>query len=260
MGHTSTDMDFSLLLTLLAAITGILSLADMVSLRAHRTAGAHSRPWVTQYARSLFPVIVIVLIVRSFVIEPFRIPSASMMPGLVDGDFIFVNKFAYGLRLPVIHTKVLSVGEPKRGDVVVFRLPSNPSEHYIKRLIGVPGDHVIVRDNRIFINGVRVAASPDGHFAGGYGYTGANLEKERIGDHEHLIMLDGKRLATDYDTVVPAGQYFFMGDNRNDSLDSRFAHVGFVPARNLDGRAMVIWMNWQFPGWPLWRRFGTKIT
>lgn len=255
----SADMDFSLLLTVLAAITGMILLADRAFLTSRRTAGAAAESWVTQNARSLLPVIVIVLIVRSFVIEPFRIPSASMMPGLVDGDFIFVNKFAYGLRLPVLHTKVLSVGEPQRGDVIVFRLPSNPSEHLIKRLIGIPGDRVIVRNNRIFINGVRVAASPDGSYAGGYGYTGATLEKERLGDHDHVIMLDGKRLATDYDTVVPPGQYFFMGDNRNDSLDSRFPHVGFVPARNLDGRAVLIWMNWQLPGWPLWHRFGTKI-
>jgi signal peptidase I len=198
-------------------------------------------------------------LVRSFVVEPFRIPSASMMPGLVDGDFIFVNKFSYGLRLPVLNSKILSTGQPQRGDVIVFRLPSKPSIHYIKRLIGLPGDHVVVHDNTIFINGARVPQKPDGDYTDGYGFSGAGLEVERIGERDHLVMLARNRMSTDYDAVVPPDNYFFMGDNRNDSEDSRFAQVGFVPERNLDGRAMLIWMNWQIPGWPIWHRFGTKI-
>jgi signal peptidase I len=141
----------------------------------------------------------------------------------------------------------------------VFRLPSNPSTHYIKRLIGIPGDHIVVHDNDIFINGVRVPVKRDGEYSGGYGFSGAELEVERIGDRDHLIMLDHGRMTKDYEAIVPSGQYFFMGDNRNDSEDSRFAQVGFVPERNLDGRATLIWMNWQIPGWPIWRRFWTKI-
>jgi signal peptidase I len=215
---------------------------------------------IVSYARSFFPVIMIVLLVRSFLFEPFRIPSASMMPGLVDGDFIFVNKFSYGLRLPVLNTKFLSIGQPQRGDVIVFRLPSNPSIHYIKRLIGLPGDHVVVHDNEIIINGARVTTKLDGEYSGGHGFSGADLEVERIGDRDHLIMLARDRISKDYEAVVPTGKYFFMGDNRNDSEDSRFAQVGFVPDRNLDGRAMLIWMNWQIPGWPIWHRFGIKIT
>ena len=120
---------------------------------------------MVQYARSFFPVILIVLVVRAFVIEPFRIPSASMMPGLVDGDFIFVDKFSYGLRLPVVNTKILRIGEPRRGDVIVFRLPSNPSVHFIKRLVGLPGDHIVVRDNRLTINGQPVPMTPDGIYS-----------------------------------------------------------------------------------------------
>jgi signal peptidase I len=252
-------MDFSLILALLLAVSGLLLLTEAAILKRRRRAAA-KEPLPIQYARSLFPVILIVLVVRSFVVEPFRIPSASMMPGLVDGDFIFVNKFSYGLRLPVLNSKILSTGQPRRGDVVVFRLPSDPSVHYIKRLIGLPGDHIVVHDNIIFINGARVAAKRDGEYSGGYGFSGADLEVERIGERDHLIMLDKNRMSTDYDSAVPPGNYFFMGDNRNDSEDGRFAQVGFVPDRNLDGRAMLIWMNWQIPGWPIWHRFGTKIT
>jgi signal peptidase I len=253
-------MDFSLILTLLLAASGLILLIDAAILKRRRGASTSRGPLLMQYARSLFPVILIVLLIRSFVVEPFRIPSASMMPGLVDGDFIFVNKYSYGLRLPVLNAKFLSIGQPQRGDVVVFRLPSNPSVHYIKRLIGLPGDHVLVRDNEIFINGARVAAKRDGEYSGGYGFSGADLEVERIGDRDHLIMLARDRISKDYETVVPPGKYFFMGDNRNDSEDSRFAQVGFVPDRNLDGRATLIWMNWRMPGWPIWHRVGTKIT
>jgi signal peptidase I len=252
-------MDFSLILVLLFVLSGLILLSDAAFLKRRRRA-ISKEPLPIQYARSLLPVILIVLIVRSFVMEPFRIPSASMMPGLVDGDFIFVDKFSYGLRLPILHSKFLSTGQPQRGDVVVFRLPSDPSVHYIKRLIGLPGDRIVVRDNTIFINGARVPMKRDGEYRGGYGFSGTDLEIERIGERDHLIMLAKHRMSMDYDSVVPPGNYFFMGDNRNDSEDSRFAQVGFVPDRNLDGRAMLIWMNWQLPGWPIWHRFGTKIT
>jgi|SRR5580658_3990500 signal peptidase I len=253
-------MDFSLILTLLFGASALILLADEAILKRRRQAASNTiEPLPVQYARSLFPVILIVLLIRSFVVEPFRIPSASMMPGLVDGDFILVSKFSYGLRVPVVNSKILSTGHPQRGDVVVFRLPSDPSIHYIKRLIGLPGDHIVVHDNTIFINGARVPAKRDGEYTDGYGFSGADLEVERLGERNHLIMLAKNRSSTDYDAVVPPRNYFFMGDNRNDSEDSRFAPVGFVPDENLDGRAMLIWMNWRIPGWPIWNRFGTKV-
>lgn len=253
-------MDISLILVLLAAVSGLILLIDTTRFkRRWRDASNTKESLVVQYARSFLPVILIVLVIRSFLLEPFRIPSASMMPGLVDGDFIFVNKFSYGLRIPILNYKILSTGQPQRGDVVVFRLPSDPTIHYIKRLIGLPGDHIVVRDNIIFINGEPVPTERDGKYAGGYGFSGADLEVERIGDRDHLIMLARNRTSTDHDSIVPAGSYFFMGDNRNDSEDSRFAQVGFVPDKNLDGHAMIIWMNWQIPGWPIWQRVGTKI-
>jgi signal peptidase I len=256
-------MDFEGIFVLLFAVTGAILLADRALLKGSRQHGTNSAavpdPPLIQYARSFFPVILVVLLVRAFVFEPFRIPSASMMPGLVDGDFIFVDKYAYGLRLPVINTKILSTGEPRRGDVIVFRLPTDPSIHFIKRLIGLPGDHVSVRDNQITINGVPVPVQDAGAYSEGYGFSGAELALERFGAEQHLIMLAQNRGATDFETVVPAGHYFFMGDNRNDSADSRFPLVGLVPEQNLVGRAVRIWMNWQIPGWPHWRRIGMKI-
>ncbi|MEP6548471.1 MAG: signal peptidase I [Gammaproteobacteria bacterium] len=257
-------MDLSAIFVLLLLVSGIVLLADFVVFKHRRQRRAPGRvlpePLLVQYARSFLPVILVVLLVRAFVFEPFRIPSASMMPGLVDGDFIFVNKFSYGLRLPVINTKIVPIGEPRRGDVIVFRLPSDPSVHYIKRLIGSPGDHVVVRDNQLTINGASIPLQRDGAYSGGFGFTGAALALERFGSEQHLIMLAPNRDATDFETVVPAGHYFFMGDNRNDSSDSRFPLVGLVPEQNLVGRAVRIWMNWQLPGWPNWRRIGLKIS
>src|ERR1700761_1832016 len=151
--------------------------------------GVPEQPLFVSYARSLFPVLLLVLIFRSFMFEPFKIPSASMMPGLQDGDFILVNKFIYGLRLPVINTKVLSIGEPQRGDVVVFRSPGEPGKNLIKRLVGLPGDRIQVTDNRLFINGAEIRQTSDGIFEGGFGFAGSPLELEQFGDADHVIML-----------------------------------------------------------------------
>lgn len=256
-------MDFSADLALLLALTGLVWLIDTVFYRAarqHPAAGAPSTdPPLVQYARSFLPVILIVLVIRSFVFEPFRIPSESMMPGLIDGDFIFVSKFAYGLRLPVTNAELFSTGHPQRGDVIVFRLPRDPSVHYVKRLIGLPGDHVAVSNNQVFVNGEPFRLKPDGIYRGER-FTGADLSLERIGDREHVVMIAANLRSTDYETTVPPGEYFFMGDNRNDSEDSRFGAVGFVPEKNLVGRADRIWLNWNFPHWPDFRRVGTKIS
>ena len=247
------SIDFSAVFVAALAITGIILLVDAAIRRS-----AKSTPWLVAQARALFPVILVVLVVRSFLVEPFRIPSASMMPGLVDGDFIFVNKYVYGLRLPILNVKILPIGEPQRGDVVVFRLPSNPSVNFIKRLVGLPGDRIVVQDNRLFINGKLVPLRADGTYTGDFGFTGAPLGIERFGTEEHVVMFARGRFATGYDATVPAGHYFFMGDNRNDSEDSRFGVVGFVPEQNLVGRAQRIWMNWRH-GSVDWHRIGMKI-
>lgn len=253
------SVDFTLFFVVALAIAGAILAADAAVQTFRRERAVGTRPWPVAQARSLFPVILVVLLIRSFLVEPFRIPSASMMPGLVDGDFIFVNKFSYGLRLPISNTKLVPIGAPRRGDVIVFRLPSNPSIDFIKRLVGLPGDHVVVRDNRVFINGERVPLMSDGPYTGDYGFSGAPLAIERFDRAEHLVMFARGREATDFEATVPAGHYFFMGDNRNDSEDSRFPLVGFVPEENLVGHAMRIWLNWRH-GRPDWHRIGMKIS
>jgi signal peptidase I len=256
-------MGLSMLLLIGFAASGAIMLAETLYFKPRRlpgTAGGDiQEPLLIAYARLLFPIVLVVLLVRSFLFEPFRIPSASMMPNLVDGDFIFVTKYSYGLRLPLVGTKVLSTGAPHRGDVVVFRLPRDPSVHYIKRLIGLPGDHILVRDNRLTINGAPIPLAPDGRYSDGYGFTGSALGVERFGEAAHEVMFAAGRASTDFETIVPPGHYFFMGDNRNDSEDSRFPQVGFVPEENLVGRASRIWMNWDFSSFPHWNRIGKPI-
>ncbi len=261
----AADMDLPTIFVLLLLVAGAIWLVDAVLLKPRRARLAQAQgapaadPLLVQYARSFFPVILVVVLIRSFVIEPFRIPSASMMPGLIDGDFIFVSKFSYGLRLPVINTKILNTGRPQRGDVIVFRLPADPSVNYIKRLIGLPGDHVLVRNNQIFINGKIVPQQADGHYLGGDEFAGSDLALESFGKNTHVVMFARDLPAKDFEAVVPDGEYFFMGDNRNDSEDGRFSAVGFVPDKNLVGHAVRIALSWSLPGWPIWNRFGSKI-
>ena len=211
-----------------------------------------------EYARSFFPIILIVLVIRSFLFEPFRIPSDSMMPTLLDGDFIFVNKFTYGLRLPVLNNEIVDLGEPRRGDVVVFRLPANPSTNYIKRLVGLPGDHVVVRDKQVYVNSVRQPVKLDGIYEG-FGHTGAQVGLETLGIVTHGTLYMPERPSYDFDSVVPDGHYFFMGDNRDNSRDSRFPEVGFIPEDNVVGKAVLIWLNWNLPNAPIWSRIGDAI-
>lgn len=265
----SSALDFSFVLVVAVALCGLIWLVDRFILRPQRLllaqqqgkpiAEAEAVSTSVEYGVSFFPVILVVLLIRSFLLEPFRIPSDSMMPTLFDGDFIFVNKYAYGLRLPVTNTKIVEIGEPQRGDVIVFRLPTDPSINYIKRLVGLPGDHVVVRDNQVFVNGTPMAQTLDGKYSDTHGYFDAQLAKEQLGDVKHTVMFTQDRYAKDYEAQVPAGHYFFMGDNRNNSQDSRYPQVGFVPEENLVGRAVRIWMNWRGKEMPVWSRIGTKI-
>jgi signal peptidase I len=193
---TAEALDFSLVLLLLSLATGVVGALDHFVFRAPREAAAAAvkpqpvklaEPGTVDYARSFFPVAFIVLLVRAFIFEPFRIPSDSMMPTLLDGDFIVVNKYAYGLRWPVINEKFLDIGEPERGDVVVFRYPPNPNVNYIKRLVGLPGDRVEVHDDHLVINGQIIELVDKGGYTDGC-YVGLRLSEEKLGEHTHQVM------------------------------------------------------------------------
>ena len=210
---------------------------------------------VIDYSRSFFPVLLLVLVIRSFVFEPFRIPSGSMMPTLIQGDFIFVQKYRYGLRLPVFETKILDTGSPQRGDVVVFRLPKNPKIHYIKRVVGLPGDEIVYQRPRLFVNGELVATVPD---EAQPVFRSIPRFIESLGERSHSILLKRRMPGGQpKQWTVEEGHYFMMGDNRDDSQDSRV--IGQVPDRYLVGRATAIWLHMDGLEWPDWGRMGTSI-
>ena len=214
-----------------------------------------------EYCKSFFPVLLAVLLLRSFLVEPFRIPSNSMMPTLLTGDFILVNKYVYGIRLPVLNNKVVEIGEPERGDVVVFRYPRDPSVDYIKRIVGLPGDKVGYYNKTVYINGDPVGQVPAGVYIGvgsGIAMSGASERQEQLGEvlHDILVMPHAPGVEGEY--VVGEDEYFVMGDNRDNSNDSRY--WGPVPESNLVGKAFRIWMNWDSANGGIdWNRIGMKI-
>ncbi len=215
-------------------------------------------PVIVDYARSFFPVFLIVLVLRSFIVEPFRIPSGSMIPTLLVGDFILVNKYDYGIRLPLINKKVLEIGNPARGDVVVFRYPLDPSTPYIKRIIAIPGDKVKLKDKRLYINDMEIERDKLGTYVGlksSARHTGSQLVEENLLGSVHKILLNPKGPNYELEAIVPADNYFVLGDNRDNSRDSRY--WGYVPDSNLIGRAFMIWMNWDRG--PDLSRVGSKI-
>ena len=254
------NIDLALLLVIATAISGtFVALGRFVILPATASSSlAQNKPLglVVDYARSFFPVLLIVLVIRSFIFEPYRIPSASMMPTLVEGDFIFVKKYAYGLKLPVLNDKVLATGEPSRGDVAVFRLPQDPSINYIKRVVGLPGDKIVYEKHRILLNGNVVALSSKGD--GIYDSKPAEIYEEQLDSRVHDILVSHpQNQYKDGVFVVPDGHYFVLGDNRDNSQDSRF--IGYIPETLLVGEAVRIWMNWRYGQWPVWERIGNKI-
>jgi signal peptidase I len=335
---SAESLDFSLVLLLLSLATGLVWLIDHLVFRKQRELAMQkgvggemtvAEPGTVDYARSFFPVAFIVLIVRAFIFEPFRIPSDSMMPTLLDGDFIVVSKYSYGLRLPVLNTKMIATGSPQRGDVMVFRYPPDPRINYIKRLVGLPGDRIEVRDDHLVVNGEVIQQQPEGHFNDGC-YVGMRLTTETLGEHTHQVMscrsprpllsfrdlaftgiqspppnCNRKQLALDrggylcdesgpdsaHDIndhvfefveaqgggyrmlergevppanaldVLPPGYFIMIGDNRDNSADSR--SWGLVPEQNLVGKATRIWLNFD-PQRPLadiinWGRIGKSI-
>ncbi|MBC9249946.1 signal peptidase I [Pseudomonas alcaligenes] len=268
------SFNFPLILVIAVAVCGVLALLDLLLLAPRRRVAIatyegqvaepdeqvlqqlNREPLLVEYGKSFFPVLAIVLVLRSFLLEPFQIPSGSMKPTLEVGDFILVNKFAYGIRLPVLDTKVIEVGNPQRGDVMVFRYPSDPSVNYIKRVVGLSGDRIRYTSNkRLLINGEPVTEQLLGEEPGSLGSV--VLYKEKLGEVEHLIRKEMRRYRIEPNTewVVPQGYYFMMGDNRDNSNDSRYWNdpkiakdlLGMVPDRNIVGKAFAVWMSWPEP-------------
>jgi signal peptidase I len=251
-------LSFALFLLILLVVTGAVWALEAAWLRRSRPAGA-KQPWWVEYSVSFFPVILIVFLLRSFLVEPFKIPSSSMVPTLLVGDFILVNKFAYGIRLPVVNKKVVEIGSPHRGDVMVFRYPEDPSLDYIKRVVGLPGDRLEYRNKRLTINGTQVPVRQIDDYLSKERMQFSRRYLETLNGVEHEILLEEDAPAfgapsrafpyagnCNYNMsglvcTVPPGHYFAMGDNRDNSSDSRV--WGFVPDENIVGKAFFIWLN-----------------
>lgn len=253
------DINFPLILVTLTFATGFIWLADRLFFKARReaalkasgtesagssgTAGEEEEeyrdPYLVDLSRSFFPVLAIVLVLRSFLVEPFQIPSGSMRPTLKVGDFILVNKFAYGVRLPVLRNEVADFGDPERGDIMVFRFPKDGETNYIKRVVGLPGDRVRYRNHDLFINGEKVATD----FVATL--PPFELKHETLGDVRHDILVSIRETGRQGNGAwtIPEGEYFVMGDNRDNSNDSRF--WGTVPDHFVVGKAFAIWMHWE---------------
>lgn len=270
------NFDFPLFLVIATFLTGMIWLVDALFFAARRRRQKSDQeepkePLLVEYSRSFFPVILAVLVLRSFVAEPFRIPSGSMMPTLLVGDFILVNKFTYGIRLPVLNTKVVELNEPQRGDVVVFKYPQNPKVDYIKRVVGVPGDEISYSNKILYINGEPQNQTHVEIYTGigsGARETGVLKNIEHLGEVDHEILVNpmapdfgyGCQVLMRGPFTVPEGHYFAMGDNRDNSNDSRC--WGLVPEELLVGKAFAIWMHWDSnrPGFPVtWERIGNGI-
>lgn len=288
------DLDFALILTVAVLVAGVIWGGDALLFRPARcrkandvekairsrladVAEGHSlppasdidsavqdartremrEPVLVEYAHSFFPVLFVVWALRSFLVEPFTIPSGSMLPTLQVGDYILVNKFSYGLRLPVLGTEVIPVSKPERGDIMVFKYPEQPRINFIKRVVGVPGDAVRVSDGRVWVNGVQL---PREQVALPEGESWELYFRETSGDVSHMIRHEAGResLSPEREWKVPEGSYFMLGDNRDNSRDSRF--WGFVPDRYIVGKAFFVWMH-KKPGWhlPVFERNGKVI-
>jgi signal peptidase I len=271
---------FETILVVLTLLTGFIWLLDKLFLakrRAARSGLLDDEPVLVDYSRAFFPVLAIVLILRSFIAEPYKIPSASMMPNLLIGDFILVNKFAYGLRLPISNRKFVPIGEPKRGDVVVFKPPHDPENNWIKRVIGLPGDRIAFEGNTLTVNGQAMTYKMLGTYTGrgvAQGTDSAALLEEGLPGRPHQVLEGLDNLVGAGEWEVPAGYYFVMGDNRDNSEDGRLwpevspkdgssiTNHNFLPEKDLRGKAFLIWLNcegWFCKGGFDASRIGTKI-
>ena len=262
------NFDFELVLVALAFVSGGIWAIDKLFFASRRVAEAEDapEPVVVEYAHSLFPVFLIVLVLRSFVGEPYEIPSGSMKPTLLVGDYIIVNKFKYGLKLPVIDTSLIDLDTPQRGDVFVFRYPVDNETNYIKRVVGVPGDRVRYINKQLYINGIETKQQPIGTAKAecpGFFRANADIRHEMLGEVEYDIYVCNLSKEGEMSFTVPEGHFLAFGDNRDNSNDSRY--WGYVPKENLVGKAVMIWFSSDATkGWFSgerfrWERIGTLL-
>jgi len=261
MGALLRFMSFAAVLLAATVVTGAIWAIDSIALRKKRGSDK-PEPLLVELAKSFFPVILVVFLLRSFLVEPFKIPSGSMQPSLLIGDFILVNKFTYGIRIPVLNRKIIEINQPKRGEVMVFRWPEDPSKDFIKRIVGLPGDVIEYRNKRLTINGTALKVEPAGattEVDETMNYLQYEAYREKLGERNHLMQIIPDRPVLtsgvrqfpnksnceyNYEGVtcrIPQGRYFMMGDNRDNSDDSRY--WGFVPEENIVGKAFLVWMN-----------------
>lgn len=265
-------ISFAFGLTAAVVLSGLFALIDIFFFRRKRIADGINDPILIEYCRSFFPVLLLVWVIRSFIIQPYRVPTGSLEPTVAPGDFIAVAQYAYGLKFPVGNFKLIKTGEPKRGDIVLFYPPGIPKVIYVKRLIGLPGDKIEYKDKILYINGKKQPQKLIGHgfdYGDGPGQTQpVDIYEENLGGVYHRIFrrpysTDGQfplesDMQGDFSITVPKGTYFMMGDNRDDSGDSRY--FGPVPERNIIGQGLGVWMSWD----PVhhrfrWHRIGTSL-
>lgn len=268
------NFNFELILFYAVLVCGVIALFDQLFLAKKRRQAFAKKtkhmkhppemklPIIIDYARSFFPILLIVFLLRSFFYEPFRIPSGSLEPTLLTGDFILVNKFDYGIRLPVIHKKIIAFHEPQRGDIIVFRWPPNPSIDFIKRVIGIPGDRISYIDKTLYINGNKIPQqflrNSTDQSDSGETWDVVEKQEDLLGVKHSIYQNDSRSNDDIKDIIVPNNMYFVMGDNRDDSADSRY--WGFVPEKNIVGKADMVWMSWDSPDHKIrWNRIGKLI-
>ncbi len=252
---------FAFFLTCAIGLTGIICLYDYFIWRKRRN--KHQRiPKFVEFSRAFFPILLAVFILRSFIIQPYRVPTGSLEPTVMPGDFIAVAQYAYGIRFPIGNAKIISTGEPKRGDIALFRWPKRPDIIFVKRVIGLPGDSIVYKNKVLYINGKEATQQFISKVVdeNEWGYQRKVYLKEEDLDgikHEIYVQQSGGE-TQDYDLIVPKGAYFMMGDNRDNSDDSR--QWGFVPEKDLIGKAFVVWMSWDAEHHTIrWHRIGTTL-
>lgn len=253
--------DVPFILTSLVLISGLIAIIDLLFLAKNRKRRNQHRPWLVEHAYSFFPMLLLVWTMRSFIVQPYRVPTGSLEPTILPGDFIVVNQFAYGLRLPVLNFKLLHLGEPKRGDIALFRYPNDPSIIYVKRVIGLPGDHITYRDKILTINDKIISqefVGIDLDTENGFNIPVKVFMEDLDGVKHKIFVKPDYEDGMDIDVIVPENNYFMMGDNRDSSADSRY--WGFMPEENLIGKAFGIWMNFDTDNLKVkWDRIGKKI-